>query len=111
MKILESTRETLSKFGIDSAQAIQKYPFNVKNVMCLFWFFMMNISGYLFLINEAQTLKEYVSILSGSITLAIMFIEFSLHVWKMKQLFEFIVNFENLIQKSEYKFIFSAIHL
>lgn len=61
----------------------------------------MVIAAYLFLFTEAESLKEYVAILNGSITLVIMFVEYSLHVWKMKQLFEFIVNFEDLIQKSE----------
>lgn len=102
MKILESLRETLSKLGITSSQSIEKYPLNAVNVARLFWLFLMVISAFLFLFAEAETLKEYVAILNGSITLVIMFIEFALHVWKMEPLFEFIVNFENLIQKSEF---------
>lgn len=99
MKILESLRETLSKLGITSSQSIEKYPYNRVNVA---WLFLMVISAFLFLFAEAETLKEYVAILNGSITLVIMFIEFALHVCKMEPLFEFIVNFENLIQKSEF---------
>lgn len=109
MKILESTRETLSKFGITSSQSIEKYPFNVLNVAWLSWLFLMVIAAFLFLITEAETLKEYVAILNGSISLVVMFIEFALHVWKMKPLFEFIANFENLIQKSEYDFVYHKI--
>lgn len=101
MKILQSTRESLAKLGITSSQSIQKYPYNVKIVAYILWFALMTLSEILFIVIEAETVKDYVAILNSSLTLIITYIEFLLHVWRMKQLFEFIVNFEDLIQKSE----------
>lgn len=101
MKILQSNRESLAKLGITSSQSVQKYPVNVKNLVCIVWFGLMTISEAMFLITEANTLKEFVAVLNASLTLVVEYIEFLLHVWKMGKLFEFIVNFENLISKSE----------
>lgn len=103
MKILESIQEGFSKLGVTSWQSIQTNPFNGKNVMCLVWLFLMTISVCIFLTEEATSLKEYVNILGSSITLVVIFIEFALHLWKIKGIFEFIDNFEELIEKSKYK--------
>lgn len=105
MKILESIQEILSKLGITSTQSDQKYPFNVRNMMCLFCFILMSISAFTFLIIEAGSVKEYLNILNTSLTSIIMGIEFILHLWKRRKLFEFIVNFEDLIQGSAYNIV------
>lgn len=99
--MLESTQESLSKLGITPSQSAEKYPLNVKNVAILFWLICLIICSVTFLVTEAETAKEYINLFNSTLTIAITFIEFALHVWKMRKLFQFIFNLEELIQNSE----------
>lgn len=100
MKIFQSLRTHFSELGIDLNQSIEKYPFNVKNVVGLLWVSLMVILSNTF--SVAQSFKDYIIILNASLPCTVVYIEYALHVWKMQKIFQFIICLDNLIQKSEY---------
>lgn len=99
MIIFQSLQVHFSSLGIDLGQSIEKYPWNVKNVLGLLWFRLLVILSNTF--SDAQSFKDYIIILNASLPCNVMCIEFALHVWKMEKIFQFIVCLDHLIQKSE----------
>lgn len=53
------------------------------------------------MISLAETFDEYTLCMYGAFTFGMAEAEFVIHVWKMKQMFKFIENFERLIETSE----------
>lgn len=101
MIIFQSLQNHLSNLGINLNQSIEKYPWNVKNVLGLLWFGLMVIISNTF--SDAQSFKDYIIILNASLPFNVMCIEFALHVLKMQKIFQFIICLDHLITESEYK--------
>lgn len=99
MIIFQSLQNHLSNLGINLNQSIEKYPWNVKNVLGLLWFGLMVIISNTF--SDAQSFKDYIIILNASLPCNVMCIEFALHVLKMQKIFQFIICLDHLITESE----------
>lgn len=103
IKIFESVQNNFELLGISSHRANQNHFLDVKFWMILLQFGVVLISYMCYIFYEAKTFEEYTSTMYSILTLLTTALHFLMHQWKMRNLFKFIVNFENFINKSEYK--------
>lgn len=101
MKIFQSIQHSFTILGITVNQSQEQWPLNFKH---LFVFIALNASitaQIVCIISLAENFEEYTVCMYGIFTLAMFEMEYGIHIWKMKQLFKFIENFEHLIESSE----------
>lgn len=101
MKIFETIQRHFAILGITVNQTRNLSSISLKNVLILFGMLFSVVSQIICIISVAETFEEYTLCIYGSFTLAVTCIELAMHIWKMKQLFEFIENFEHIIETSE----------
>lgn len=101
MKIFQSIEDNLAILGISSYQSIQVQPFNTRNVTTLLVFGLSVISNCVFLFHVADSFMEYTKCVYVVSTLITSFICFAHLVLKMPKLFEFIKNFEQIVEESK----------
>lgn len=101
MKIFEKVRENFAFLGIDSAQSIQKHPFNTKITMAFILIITTTFLHIMHIFHVASNLKERMqsaTTTSGSLLISICFITI---IFKMRTLFDCIKGFEGVIAMSE----------
>lgn len=101
MKIFETIQRHFAILGITVNQTRKLSSISLKNVLILLGMLFSVVSQIICIISVAETFEEYTLCIYGSFTLAVTGIELAMHIWKMKQLFEFIKNFEHIIETSE----------
>lgn len=101
MKIFETIQRHFATLGITVNLTRKTSSLSLKNVVILLAMLFCVVSQIICIISVAETFEEYTLCIYGSFTLAVTDIEIGMHIWKMKQLFAFIDNFENLIEASE----------
>lgn len=102
MQILESIREKLEIIGMSNQQSLQKYPFNERNVTCLLLHGINIVCNLGFLIYGTKDLMEFTDSLFLTITAILTAAIFINLMWKMRELFEFINNLEDIVDQSEW---------
>lgn len=101
MKIFQSIQQHFAILGITINQSRERSSINFKH---LFIFFALNTSlttQIVGIISIADNFEEYTVCIYGAYTLVMIEMEYAIHIWKMKQIFKFIENFEHLIESSE----------
>lgn len=101
VKFFTEVQKNFTIIGLKAQHSAQKYPFTTKNILAISMLCMGSILTTIFFLWEAETFQEQTD--SGYITstyVASVFI-FTSIVWYMKELFDFIENFENAIQNSK----------
>lgn len=101
MKIFQSIQRHFTVLGI----TVNQSSISLKHLIILLMMVLCVAAQITCIIFVAQTFEEYTLCIYGSFTLAMTGLEFGILVWKMKQLFKFIANFEHLIESSEFKIL------
>lgn len=101
MKIFQSIQWHFATLGITADQTQKRTPISFKQLVILLTMFSFVVFQIICIISVAESFEEYTLCIYGSFTIAVTDIEIAVHVWKMKQMFEFIENFERLIETSE----------
>lgn len=100
MKVLQTVQNNLEIIGISSIQSKQKI-YNRKALLYLLLCGTLIIMNCVFLIDVAQSFKEYTdSIYITSVSVAVFF-SLLLLISRMANLFELIDNFEKLVDERE----------
>lgn len=103
MIIFRDIKKSMAFCGIHSPQCFDKFHrFNLRNLMIFIFLIVSAILMSLFIVCENGTLAEYSSAFYGtlsSVTTAFLFFTF---IWKTKDLYKLMNNFEELIQEREY---------
>lgn len=102
MKIFYTIQNYFETLGIYTRRPVQKSPLNRRNVFVLFVQGIHFCLCIVFIIYEANTFEAYANTISTISTGITLDMEYMVQIWKMQKLFEFIRNFEGLIEKSEY---------
>lgn len=105
MKIFQSVRRDLAFFGINPNQSwMHSSPFNRKNQTAMLIFCLFLFSNCIYF-THAKTFEEYINCIYIVTALSGTVICFATLMWQASKWFEFIDNVENIINKSEYKFL------
>lgn len=99
MNIFVLLRTQLEMCGIKIAR--KSWPFNMKNATVSFLLYLYVILNALTL-NETSTFDEWIEILFRSVSIGICGIVHVIIVWKTSELFQFIDNLTNSVDKSEF---------
>lgn len=102
MKTFESIRNHFESIGLTATQIYQKYRFNVKNVTVLLILGVNILLTGAYITCMATNFEEYVDSLYGLSTVLLIFIVFIHLIWRMEEIFRFIVKFKNTINKREW---------
>lgn len=101
MKLFQSFQNNSAYLGLNSDQMEKGHPFNTKNVMCLILIGYASISNIIYLFNSASSISDNMySVYMASMTIGV-FLVYSIVVWKMKSLFQFINDLEELVELSK----------
>lgn len=101
MKILQTVQNNLEILGISSIQSKQAFC-NGKVLLCLLLCGLLIVMNCVFLIDVAQSFKEYTdSIYITSVSVAV-FSSLVFFIGKMSKLFEMIDSFEKIVDESKY---------
>lgn len=65
---------------------------------------MLLIESIGFLSFGAQNFVEYIDGFYGFITILVFSLNFAIHIWMIENIFLFIENFGNVVQRSKHKF-------
>lgn len=103
MKLFALNQYYFAFLGIDSYHANQKSLLNERSVTVLSSLCFSLILRTMYLIYEAQSPLEYTESLYVVSTLIAIISAFSIVLWEMPKLFEFINDFESSINQSEWK--------
>lgn len=106
MKIFQLIQKTFEASGIRRAQAHKKHPFNKKNSTIYLFLIQFTISVHLFLIFQAETFREYADSFFMCMSTIFVFVCFMVTLWKQKNIFDLIDDFEDIIERRRMK-IFS----
>lgn len=101
MKFLKVAQHFFSQMGLSPLQTVQKYPFNIKNVISfgvLGAYATLSIPSLLL---EANTFEEFVDSMYYVSSATCAALNFNILIWKMDKIFEFIGHFEDAIETRE----------
>lgn len=101
MKIFKSIQNNFAVLGVCASQTRERSSINLKNSIAFVLLLLNFCSQAMCFIFSAQSFEEYTVCIYAFLTLLMFQFEFVMHIWKMKQLFKFIENFEHLIESSE----------
>lgn len=101
MKIFQSIRKHFAILGI----TVDHMPISFKHLFILIALNASITTQIVCIISLAENFEEYTVCIYAIFTIAMVEMEFGIHIWKMKQLFKFIENFEYLIESSELNYI------
>lgn len=102
MKIFQMSQKYFTILGISPNLIVQPYPFNRRISIGFLMLGLVLICNYVFIIYGAKTFLDFSqSIYIGS-ALAVGSLALAVLVFRVKILFEFIVNFENAINTSKW---------
>lgn len=100
MKLFQSFQRNVAHLGINSSQMQKGHPFNAKNVLCLILIGFASISEVFFLFDlEGSIGDNMYSVYMATMTTGV-FLCYSIVVWKMERVFEFISGVEELVNTS-----------
>lgn len=103
VKILQITQNYLAILGIESQQSIQQRPFNEENLKTLAVFSFTTISSIIYFCRAPNDFMEYNQSLCFTATVGNTMLLLALVIWKQPEIFEFIKNFEIIVNESELK--------
>lgn len=101
MNFFQSIRGSFAVIGINPHQLTQKYPFNVRNIVCLQLFGISTITSVAYFLYVANDFGEYTNSafsISGAIVCGV---SMSTMIGMMPKLFEFFTDVENTVNESE----------
>lgn len=101
MKLFQSLQTYFSVLGIRSSQSEYKNPFNKRNSLILIRLVSVLMLAIAFVFYEAKTFEEITDSLSGTISLLVFILNFSILILNAEKIFDYIENFEITIEKSE----------
>lgn len=99
MKLFRIIQKNFAILGITSAQSIQKHPFNRQIVLLYSIYGSTWISSVLFLFQKANTFEEYTNNIYITSAAAIVMFSFTIIVFKMSKLFEFVNNLGESVER------------
>lgn len=100
MTLFSSSVERLKAFGINSSDQ-QMNPFNRRSVLVFFLLGLLCLSSFLFLFYEANTVWEYTFSIYTIASVVEITICFTIVIFQMEKLFEFIDNCESFVSVCE----------
>lgn len=101
MKIFQSNQRHFTVLGITVEQSRKPSSFSFKHLTIILIILLCITALFMCIIFLADSFEEYTVCIYGIFTIGTTEIELALHVWKLKQIFKFIENFEHLIESSE----------
>lgn len=101
MKIFQSIQRHFTVLGITVHQSREQSPISIKQLIVILIFVLNSGTQVMSIAFVAEEFEEFTFSIYALFTLTMCVIEFGILIWKMKQLFQFIENFENLIESSE----------
>lgn len=101
MKILQLSQEKLKSSGISLHQSNQNYPFNTRNLIPLFVYALSVASSIVYFFVVPKKFEEYIVSAYVIVVILINVAFYFILIFKMSKLFEFTLNFEDIIEKSE----------
>lgn len=101
MKIFQCIQSNFAIIGITVDQARERTLLSLKHIIIFLAMSASTTTQVLSIMYLAETFEEYTFCMYGIFTVVMTQAEFAIHIWKMKQLFKFIENFEHLISSSE----------
>lgn len=101
MKIFQSIQRNFATLDITVSQSREPSLISRKHLIICVILCANICTNVVSIISLAESFDEYTFCIYGSFTLTMTGVEFIIHIWKMRQLFQFIENFEQLIETSE----------
>lgn len=101
MKIFQSIQRNFATLDITVSQSREPSLISRKHLIICVILCANIVTNVVSIISLAESFDEYTFCIYGSFTLTMTGMEFIIHIWKMRQLFQFIENFEQLIETSE----------
>lgn len=102
MIIFREIKKSLVFCGVESPQSEKINRFNLRNLMILIFFLVSAVIMSMFIIREDGTMAEYSSAIYGCLSSTIAIIILLIFVWKTKELYKLINNFEESIEEREF---------
>lgn len=102
MIIFREIKKSLVFCGVESPQSEKNNRFNLRNLMILVFFSASTTIMSLFMICEDGTMAEYSSAIYGCLSSTMTTIILLIFVWKTKELYKLINNFETTIEEREF---------
>lgn len=101
MKILQLSQEYLAILGIESSHLAKNHSFNREKLIISILLGLNILLTCLFLLYEAKNFKEGANCFYWIVTDTSAAFDYALYIYMKESLFNFIENFEKLIQKSK----------
>lgn len=101
MKIFQSIQQYFTILGITEKQTRERSSLSLKHLTILLLMFSCVVTNAVCIVHVAETFEEYTLCIYGFFTFGMTVLEFAIHIWKLKPIFKFIGNFEQLIESSE----------
>lgn len=101
MKVLQSCRRNFAHFGINPPSLSHHHPINKRNSVVFFVFVSFAVLANVFIFNQAENITEYADSFSASWSVTLSAVNFSLLIYKGRDVFKFIECLECTINKSE----------
>lgn len=100
MKIFQSIQQYFTVLGITVDQSRESSLISLKHLIIILIVFLNVVMQIICIISLAETFDEYTICIYALYTMVLVEMEYGIQIWKMRQLFKFIENFEQLIDAS-----------
>lgn len=101
ISVFETFKKNAVNIGIDQEQLTRKNTFNEKNLKCFSALGILVISSDLYFFHLASNFREYTESFYITSMSNAVFLVFSVAIWKMEALFQFIDEVKRLSMLSE----------
>lgn len=101
MKIFQSIQQYFKILEITQIHANEQSTLNFRHLIILGLLSTSIFELNIYLNSVAETFEEYTECLYGLFTMTMFAAEYGIHIWRMKKIFKFIENFEQLIESSK----------
>lgn len=105
MKKYQSIRDHVAIFGIYDSQLNKTRRNNVKSLLILFSFYLTATSVYAFMLFDSQSFGVFAQSFTIALTIIVNASDLAIIILKTEKLFEFMNDFESIIEKSKYNTI------
>lgn len=101
MSVFEIFQKNAVNIGIDRKQLIAKYAFNAKSLKCFFVLGILVIFSDVYFFHSANNFREYTESFYITSMANAVFLVFTIAIWQMKALFQFIDDSKRMSLLSE----------
>lgn len=103
MRIFNATQRYFTVLGIQSPKRNRKTPLTAKNSMVLIILIGFLILAFVFFAFKAQNFEDRTNSFYVVATLTLVILTISIYTWKASELFQYVSNFEKVIEMRKFK--------